>query len=51
MSSHVLTNEEHSILQFGLEHVLANHPNQSGILAYAEDIWEQIFAAIKCIPN
>ena len=38
LPSPVLTNEEHSILQFGLKHGLATHPNQSSIFAYAEDI-------------
>ena len=37
-SSHSLTKEEHSILQFGLKHGVATRPNQSSILAYAENI-------------
>ena len=37
LSSYVLTNEEHSILQFGLKHGLDTRPNQSSIFAYVED--------------
>ena len=48
LSSHVLTSEEHSILQFELKHGLATRPNQSSIFAYAEDIWEQIDRANIC---
>ena len=48
LSSHVLTNEEHSILQFGLKHGLTTRRNQSSIFAYAEDIWEQIDTANNC---
>ena len=48
LSSHNLTNEEHSILKFGLKHGLATHPNESNILLYAEDIWEQIDKANIC---
>ena len=48
LSNHVPTNEEHSILKFGLKHGLATRPNQSSIFAYAEDIWEQIDRANIC---
>ena len=41
MSSHDLSNEELSILKFGLKHGLATRPNESNILPYAEDICEQ----------
>ena len=47
-SNHLLTNEEHSILQFGLKHELATRRNQSSIFAYAEDVWEQIDRANIC---
>ena len=47
-SSHVLTNEEHSMLQFGLKLGLSTPPNQGSIRAYAEDIWEQIDRAGFC---
>ena len=40
LSSHVLSNEEYSILKFGLKYGLPTCPNESNILAYAEDIWE-----------
>ena len=42
LSSYILTNEELSILQIGLKRGLATRPNQSSILAYTEDISEQI---------
>ena len=42
LSSHFLSNNEYSILKFGLKHGLAIRPNEINILAYAEDIWEQI---------
>ena len=48
MYSYNLTNEEHSILKFGLKHGLATGPNESNILSYAEDIWEQIDKANIC---
>ena len=41
LSSHDLSNEELSILKFGLKHGLATRPNESNILPYAEDICEQ----------
>ena len=45
--SHVLSNEgfqrriQRSILKFGSKYGLPTRPNESNILAYAEDIWEQ----------
>ena len=42
MSSHVPSNEEYSILKFRLKYGLATRPNESNILAYAEEIWAQI---------
>ena len=48
LSSHDLSNEELSILKFGLKHGLATRPNESDILSYAEDIWEQIEKANIC---
>ena len=39
LSSDVLSNEEYSTLKFGLKYGLATRPNESNILAYAEDIW------------
>ena len=47
-SSHVLTNQEHSMQQFGLKHGLPTLPNQGSIRAYAEDIWEQTDRASFC---
>ena len=40
LSSHVQSNKEYSILKFGLKYGLPTRPNESNILAYAEDIWE-----------
>ena len=48
LSSYILTNEELSILQIGLKRGLATRPNQSSILAYTEDIAEQIDTANIC---
>ena len=48
LSSHVLSNKEYSILKFGLKYGLATRPNESNILAYAEDIWEQIDKSNIC---
>lgn len=48
LSSHVLTNEVQSILQFGLKHGLGTRPNQSSIFGYAVDILEQIDRANIC---
>ena len=42
MSSRVPSNEEYSILKFRLKYGLATRPNESNILAYAEEIWAQI---------
>ena len=42
LSSHVPSNEEYSVLKFGLKYGLATCPNESNILTYAEEIWEQI---------
>ena len=39
--SHVLSNEDYRILKFGLKCGLSTCPNESNILAYAKDIWEQ----------
>ena len=47
MSSHDLSNEELSILKFGLKHGLATRPNESNIFSYA-DTWEQIKEANIC---
>lgn len=48
LSSYILTNEELSILQIGLKRGLVTRPNQSSILAYTEDISEQIDTANIC---
>ena len=48
-SSHDLSNEVLSILKFGLKLGLATRPNESNILSYAEDIWEQIEKASICL--
>ena len=48
LSSHDLSNEELGILKFELKHGLATRPNESSILSYAEDIWEQIETANIC---
>ena len=48
LSSHDLSNEELGILKFELKYGLATRPNESNILSYAEDIWEQIEKANIC---
>ena len=48
LSGHDQSNEELSILKSGLKHGLATRPNESNILSYAEDIWEQIEKANIC---
>ena len=37
-----LTQEEESILRFGLKHNLATRPNETQIIATAESIWDQL---------
>ena len=52
MLSHVPSNEEYSILKFRLKYGLATRPNESNILAYAEEIWAQIDKSDKiCAMN
>ena len=41
-SSHMLNNEEHETLKFGLRHGLATKPTEDVILASAESLWYQI---------
>ena len=41
-SSHVLSNEEHETLKFGLKHGLARRPEEDDILATVESLWYQI---------
>ena len=48
MSVHGLTKEKYDILRYGLRHGLTTHPKENDILAYAEDIWEQINKANIC---
>ena len=48
LASHVLSNEEYNILKFRLKYGLATRPNESDILPYAEDIWEQIDKSNIC---
>ena len=45
---HVLSNEEYSTLKFRLKYGLATRPNESNILVYAEEIWEQIDKSNIC---
>ena len=42
LSGDQLTNEELSILRFGLKHNLARRPNETDIIATAESIWDQL---------
>ena len=42
LTGDTLTQEEESILRFGLKHNLATRPNESQIIATAESIWEQL---------
>ena len=41
-SSHMLSNEEHETLKFGLKYGIARKPNEDDILASAESLWYQI---------
>ena len=42
LSSRTLTEEEFEALRYGLKFGLTTRPCESNILAYTEDIWEQI---------
>ena len=48
LSSHTLTEEEFEALRYGLKFGLATLPCESNILAYTEDIWEQISKSKIC---
>ena len=48
LSSHTLTEEEFEALRYGLKFGLTTHPCESKILAYTEDIWEQISKSKIC---
>ena len=48
LSSHVLTNEEYQLLQYGLKHGLASKPRDNDILASAEALWDQIETKNLC---
>ena len=48
LSNYILSNEEYSILKFGLKYGFATRPNESNILDYTEDIWEQIDKSSIC---
>ena len=43
LTGDVLTNEEESVLRFGLKHVLATRPKESDVIASAESIWLQLW--------
>ena len=51
LSNHVLTEGEYDVLQYKLKHGLATRPKENDILAYAEDIWEQIDKTNICNNN
>ena len=51
LARNVLTEGEYYILQDGLKHQHATCPKENDILAYAEDIWEQIDKANICNNN
>ena len=42
MSSHILTDAEFKALKYGLKHNIATFPKQSDVMAYTEDVWEQL---------
>ena len=42
LSSHILSNDEYNVLQYGLKHGISTSPKSSTVLAYSEDIWDQI---------
>ena len=48
LSSHTLTEEEFEALRYGLKFGFATLPCESNILAYTEDIWEQISKSEIC---
>ena len=48
LSSHTLTEEEFEALRYGLKFGIATPPCESNILAYTEDIWEQISKSEIC---
>ena len=48
LSSHTLTEEEFEALRYGLKFGLPTLPCESNILAYTEDIWEQILKSEIC---
>ena len=43
LSSRILTNEEYTLLRFGLNHGLASRPNEIEMFALAEDVWHQLY--------
>ena len=47
-SSHILSNEEHETLKFGLRHGIAKQPDENDILASAEALWHQISSKELC---
>jgi hypothetical protein len=47
-SSHVLTDEEHDTLKYGLRHGIAKQPDEYEILASAEAVWNQIASKELC---
>ena len=47
-SSHDLSNEEHSVLKYGLRHGIAKRPDDDEILASAEAVWNQIASKELC---
>ena len=49
LSSHTLTEEEFEALRYDLKFGLTARPCESNILAYTEDIWEQISKSKICI--
>ena len=53
LSSRVLTNDEYSLLRFGLNHGLATRPEEIDCFALAEDVWSQLYRskALKKDPR
>ena len=42
LSNHILSSDEYNILKYGLKYGISFSPKSLTVLAYSEDVWDQI---------
>ena len=51
LSNHTLSNDEYNVLKYGLKYDISFLPDSLTVLAYSEDVWDQIRKFIDILQH